>query len=385
MRQVTGDERLPIAGPWITDLEIQYVTDAVTNAWYGNANTYHQSFEAAFSEYVGRRYAIALPSCTSALHLSLLSLGIGPGDEVILPDATWIASAAPISYVGATPVFADIDAHTWCLCPHSLDECITPRTRAVIAVDLYGSMPDFDAIEEVIKDREISLIEDAAEAIGSELGGRKAGSFGETSAFSFHGSKTVTTGEGGMLVTNSEETYRRSRFLQDHGRAPGDTMFWNTEVAHKYKMSSMQAALGLAQTHRVEELVRRKREIFSWYREELHAVEGVALNSEPPGVRNSYWMVTVVLDARYGLEKAEVMRRMAMDGIDTRPFFNPLSCIPAYRDSPQAYAARERNQRAYGIAPYGINLPSGFNMSREKVSRVCESLKRALDCLPAQR
>src|SRR2546421_4031984 len=262
-------ERIPVAGPWITQKEIDYVTDAVTTAWYGNANVYHDRFERAFSDYVGVRHAVALPSCTSAIHLSLLALGVGAGDEVIVPDATWIASAAPITYVGATPVFADIEAQTWCLAADSFEACITPRTKAVIIVDLYGNMPDMDAVRDVARRHGIAIEEDAAEAIGSEYKGKKAGSFGDASVFSFHGSKTLTTGEGGMLVTNDAKLFERARFIRDHGRKPGDKMFFNHEVAYKYKMSSMQAALGLAQLVRIEELLEQKRRMFKWYEQEL--------------------------------------------------------------------------------------------------------------------
>ena len=285
---------IPVSGPSITQKEIDYVTDAITNAWYSNANMYHDRFEKAFTEYLGVKYAVALPSCTSALHLSLLALGVKAGDEVIVPDVTWIASAAPIDYVGATPVFADIDPKTWCLSASSLENYITPKTKAIIPVDLYGGMPDMTAILEIANRYQIPIIEDAAEAIGSEFNGKKAGSFGDTGVFSFHGSKTLTTGEGGMLVTNREDIYQRVLFLRDHGRKPGDKLFYNTEVGYKYKMSSMQAALGLAQLERIEELVDRKRQIFSWYQAELDFIPGVSLNYEPPNTKNTYWMVTVI-------------------------------------------------------------------------------------------
>jgi perosamine synthetase len=371
-------ERIPVAGPWITQKEIDYVTDAVTHAWYEDANRYHRRFEPAFAAYVGRRHAIALPSCTSALHLSLLSLGLQPGDEVIVPDITWIASAAPISYVGAVPVFADVDPETYCLTAESIEACLSARTRAVIVVDLYGSMPDMDPILELAARRRIAVIEDAAEAIGSEYKARKAGSFGQTSTFSFHGSKTLTTGEGGMLVTDDTAIYERSLFLRDHGRAPGDRMFCNSEVAHKYKMSSLQAALGLAQLERIEELVDRKRQVFDWYRAALAGLEGVRLNAEPPGVKNSYWMVTAILDSDLGLTKTDLMARMAERQIDCRPFFSPLSSLPAYRDSPHAKAAASRNRNAYRMAPYGINLPSSLRITRGQVQYVAECFRECL-------
>ena len=361
---------IPVAGPWITDKEIEYVTDAVTNAWYGDANMYHERFEASFSAYVGRRFAISLPSCTSGLHLSLAALGIDPNDEVVVPDLTWIASSAPISYVGATPVFADVDAASWCITAETLEAVITARTKAVIVVDLYGNMPDMTPILELAKDRNIHFIEDAAEAIGSEYEGRKAGSFGIASAFSFHGSKTLTTGEGGMLVTDNEALYKRCLFLRDHGRNPGDTMFRNAEVAYKYKMSSMQAALGLAQLERIDELITRKREIFEWYRGALGNPCGIALNSEAVNVINTYWMVTAVVDKERRIEKSEIMQKLSEAGIDSRPMFDPLSAIPAYENTPSAAAARKRNQIAYSVSPRGINLPSGFNLTQPAVDHV---------------
>ena len=214
---------------------------------------------------------------------------------MIVPDITWIASAAPITYVGAIPVFADIDLNLVSFA-RSFEECMTPRTKAIIPVDLYGNMPDMDAIRDVAKRHGIAIIEDAAEAIDSEYKGTKAGSFGDTGVFSFHGSKTLTTGEGGMLVTDREDIYKRPLVLRDHGRKPGDKMFWNMEVGYKYKMSSMQAALGLAQLERIEELINRKRQIFTWYQKELAEVEGVTLNYEAPCTKNTYWMVTVIID-----------------------------------------------------------------------------------------
>jgi len=368
-------ERIRVAGPWITEKEIRYVTDAVTHAWYGNANIYHERFEKAFADYLGIRFAISLPSCTSAIHLALLAQGIGPGDEVIVPDITWIASAAPISYVGATLVFADIDSKTWCLSAPSFEECVTPKTKAVIPVDLYGNMPDMDAIRDIAERYAIAVIEDAAEAIGSEYKDKKAGSFGDTGVFSFHGSKTLTTGEGGMLVTNQNEIYERALVLRDHGRKPGDRMFFNTEVGYKYKMSSMQAALGLAQLERIEELVARKRQIFSWYRTELAEVEGVTLNYEPPGIKNTYWMITVILDPKFRITKDLLMRRMDEMNIDCRPFFHPLSSLPAYEQTEQSQRARLRNPVSYQISPYGINLPSGLNLTEKQVQYVCDTLK----------
>jgi perosamine synthetase len=335
---------------------------------------YHQKFEAAFANYVGTKYAVSLPSCTSAIHLSLLAFGVGAGDEVIVPDLTWIASAAPITYVGATPVFADVDPQTWCLSSKSFESYITSKTKAVIPVDLYGGMPDMDAILGIAQRHNIRVIEDAAEAMGSEYKGKRAGSLGDTGVFSFHGSKTMTTGEGGMLVTDREDVYQRVLFLRDHGRSPGDKMFYNTEVAHKYKMSSMQAALGLAQLERIDELVERKRQIFAWYEAQLGNVEGVTLNYEPPSTKNTYWMATAVLDERFGIKKERLMELLGEQNIDCRPFFHPLSSIPAYKDLETAKVAIRNNSVSYQISPWAVNLPCGMNMTEELVKYVIKTM-----------
>jgi len=225
----------------------------------------------------------------------------------------------------------------------------------------------------------IAMIEDAAEAIGSEFRGRKAGGFGAAGVFSFHGSKTLTTGEGGMLVTDREDLYQRALTLRDHGRAPGDKMFWNAEVGFKYKMSSMQAALGLAQLQRIDELVAIKRQIFSWYQSALEGGSGVTLNSEAPGTKNTYWMVTALLDAARGISKEQMMARLSAGGIDSRPFFYPLSALPAYAQSEAARQSQERNHVSYRVAPWGVNLPSAMCLTQPQVEFVCEAFKAALN------
>jgi perosamine synthetase len=371
-------ERIHVAGPWITEKEIGYVMDAAMNAWYEKASVYHERFERAFAAYLGRRFAVALPSCTSAIHLSLLALGVGDGDEVIVPDITWIGSSAAIAYVGATPVFADIDPKSWCLAAESVKERITSRTKAIIPVDLYGNLPEMDALLAIAREHDLHVIEDAAQAIGAEYQGRKAGTFGDTGVFSFHGSKTLTTGEGGMLVTDREDLYNRVLTLRDHGRIPGKKLFWNGEVAYKYKMSSLQAALGLAQLERIGELLERKCQIFQWYREELKDLEGVTLNHPLPGVKSSYWMTTAILSENFGLLKEDFIALFSEHGIDCRPLFYPLSSLPAYEDAPQAREARLQNRIAYQLTPYGINLPSALNLSRRDVGFVSGVLKEII-------
>lgn len=370
---------MSVAGPWVTEKEVSYVADAAANDWYENAGRYVGRFEIAFAEYVGRRFALSLPSCTSGLHLSLLALGVGPGDEVIVPDVTWIASSAPISYVGATPVFVDIDPGTWCVSPAAVERAITSRTRAIIAVDLYGSVPDMAALLAISREVGVPLIEDAAEAIGSRFGGTVAGAFGEASVFSFHGSKTLTTGEGGMVVTDREDLYARMCVSRDHGRLPGDTTFVNAEVAQKYKMSSLQAAFGLAQVERVEELLARKRQQFAWYADRLGDLyPRVVLNPMPEGSDIVPWMVTAVFAPETGLTKQAAGAFLGARGLDTRPFFHPLSSLPAYADFPGVEAARSANVVGYDLSLRGINLPSALRLDEADVDVVASAVRELL-------
>jgi perosamine synthetase len=371
--------RIPVAGPSIGAREIQYVQDAVAHGWYGNAQRWPAAFESAFAAAHALPFAVSLPSCTSAIHLALAALGVGPGDEVIVPDITWIATVAPALQLGATPRFADVDETTWCLSPESVESLIGPRTKAIIGVDLYGGMCDWPALAALARPRGIALVEDAAEAIGSRLQGRRAGTFGDVGVFSFHGSKTLTTGEGGMLITAREDLHARIARLRDHGRAPGDRAFWNEEVGFKYRMSGLQAALGLAQLERLDDLVSHKRALFSAYRERLAHVAGLTLNAEPEGVFNSYWMSTVLVDAGHRISKEALAARLSVRGIDTRPFFHPLSMLPAMRAFEDAARARARNRVAYDLSARGINLPSAACLSDADVERVCASLFAALD------
>jgi perosamine synthetase len=370
--------KIPIAGPWITEKEIRYVSEAASNGWYANSAKYQSDFEQAFAAATGRRYAVALPSCTAGLHLALLALGIGPGDEVVVPDVTWIATSAPVTYVGATPVFADFDADSWCITADTIKAVLTPRTKAVIVVDLYGNMPDLDPILELCRERNVAVIEDAAEAVGATYKRRPAGSFGTFSAFSFHGSKTLTTGEGGILLLDDEAAYWHCLKLRDHGRDPGDMMFWNRTIGYKYRMSSMQAALGTAQLERLAELIARKRAIFDWYRRELGNSPGLTLNNEAPEVFNVYWMVTVLLDPALGWTKEKLVPTLRAHNIDCRPFFYPLSMQPAYKSFPSAAAARKRNSVSYMVSPYGVNLPSALSLTEEQVALVASKLKMLL-------
>ncbi|MBL8718374.1 MAG: DegT/DnrJ/EryC1/StrS family aminotransferase [Myxococcales bacterium] len=370
--------RVPVAGPSIGSLEEELVLEAVRHGWYENAGLYPDRFERAFAERHGVRHAFSLPSCTAGLHLALAALDLGPGDEVIVPELTWIATAAPVVYVGATPVFADVDEADWCIDPAAVEACISSRTRAIIAVDLYGAVCDMKALRGLSERHGLALIEDAAEAVGSRRDGRMAGSLGDVGVFSFHGSKTMTTGEGGMLVTDRDDIAYRVRVLRDHGRDPGDRWFWNREVGFKYRMGALPAALGLAQLQRLDELVEQKRRIFSWYAEALADVPGVSLNVERPTVHQSYWMTTLLLDRRHRLRKEALYAGLSALGIDVRPFFHPLSELPAFAHLSEARAAHRRNHVAYDVSSRGINLPSALSLTRADIERVARAVKLVL-------
>ncbi|MGH7874292.1 MAG: DegT/DnrJ/EryC1/StrS family aminotransferase [Candidatus Binatia bacterium] len=367
-------DRIPVAGPSITEREVELVADAARTAWYQNHYSYNARFESLLAGYVGVAHAVSVPHCTAALHLALAALGIGPGDEVIVPDVTWIASVAPIVYVGAEPVLVDILGDTWCIDPAAVEAAIGPRTKAVIGVDLYGSVCDWERLEQIAARHGLALIEDAAEALGSQFKGRKAGAFGTVSAFSFHGSKTVATGEGGMLATSDSHLFDRVLRLRDHGRKPGDRYFLNDEIAFKYRMSAVQAALGVAQMERIEELVARKRKIFGWYRVRLSGLNGITLNAEPPGTINSFWMVTAILDSAIGLGKFELVAELNKRNIDSRPFFSRLSSLPAFADRPKAKRFTMPDGKGAHAAAYGVNLPSGYDMTEAKVDIVAGAL-----------
>ena len=248
------------AGPWITEHEIKVVEDAMRNGWYEHAYDYCEKFQKEFAAYHNRKYGIMTPNCTMALHLLLAGLGISEGDEVILPDCTWIASGAGITYLRATPVFCDMEPVNWCLDPESVEKRITPRTKAIITVDLFGNMPLMDELTEIADRHGVFLVEDSAEALGSIYKGVKAGKFGVGSAFSFHRTKTITTGEGGMLLIDDDELYDRCMFLRNHGRRQNDVMYLNYEVTPKYLPFNVQAAIGYAQFQRIDELIAKKRE-----------------------------------------------------------------------------------------------------------------------------
>jgi perosamine synthetase len=354
--------------PSITELEVAYATDAAANGWGEKCYDYIVRFESLFCKHLGVKYAIATSSCTGALHMGLAALNIGPGDEVILADTNWIATAAPIVHLGAAPVFVDILPDTWCLNPDLVEQAITPRTRAIIAVHLYGNLCEMNRLLDIGEKHGIPVIEDAAEAIGSVYHGKRAGSMGRFGTFSFHGTKTLTTGEGGMFVTNDAELFERVLMLSNHGRSKNQKkQFWPDAVGFKYKMSNIQAAIGCAQIERINSLIKRKREIFLYYKGHLERMEGISFNPEKDGTVNGYWMPTVVFKKESGMTREILMKAFKDDNIDARVFFWPLSNLPIFNEHLD-------NQLAKDIPGRAINLPSYHDISKEKMRRVLSVL-----------
>jgi perosamine synthetase len=343
--------------PSITELEIRYATDAATNGWGENCYDYIVRFENSFKEHLGVEYAIATSSCTGALHMGFAALEIGPGDEVILADTNWIATAAPIVHLGAKPVFVDILSDTWCIDPKRVEEAITPKTKAVIATHLYGNLCEMTELLSIGEKFNIPIIEDAAEAIGSVYHGKLAGSMGKFGTFSFHGSKTITTGEGGMFVTNDPELYEIVNTLSNHGRRSGQMkQFWPEEVGFKYKMSNVQAAIGCAQLIRLNELVSRKREILGFYRKSFAHLPEISLNVDSFGTESGSWMPTAVFDFKDESLITRIHKAFFKHKIDARVFFPPLSSLPMFNPMPE-------NKNAYSLPKKALNLPSYHDIS----------------------
>ncbi len=357
--------RILYTKPSITSLEISYATDAASNGWGPRCYDYIHRFEADFARHLDIGHAIATSSCTGAMHMGLAALGIGPGDEVILADTNWVATVAPIVHLGATPIFVDVLEDSWCIDPVAVRRAITSQTKAIVATHTYGNLCDLDALLTTAKEHNIVLIEDAAEAIGSIYRGRRAGSIGHFGVFSFHGTKTLTTGEGGMFVTADAELFERVSTLSNHGRRRGQTrQFWPDEIGFKYKMSNLQAAIGVAQLERVETLVARKREIYSSYLNRLRTLEGITMNPDTPSMVNGCWMPTVVFEEYLGIQRERLIERFTAAQIDARVFFWPLSSLPMFTPQPE-------NLHSYSIPNRAINLPSYHDLSADELDRVC--------------
>lgn len=361
----------PVAEPVLEGNEKKYVNECLDRGWISGSGEFVERFEREFAAYCGTRFAVAVANGTVALHVAAAALGIAPGDEVIVPDLTYIATANAVTYCGAKPVFCDVDARTWTLDPADVTRKITARTRAIMPVHLYGHPADMDALCEVAARHDLFIIEDAAEAHGAEYKGRRAGSLGDVATFSFYGNKIITTGEGGMLTTDDADLAGRMRLLRGQGMDPA-RRYWFPIVGYNYRLTNMQAAVGLAQLERIEFFIRRRREVAAWY---ASAMQGLPFVSpiEEAWAKNVYWLYSILLPRN--LDRDSVMKRLLEDGIETRPFFHALHHMPPYRgagcdhDFPVTTDAAAR----------GINLPSSARLTQEDVAYIVAALRKCLD------
>lgn len=360
---------IPIAEPSLGEKELEYLTDCLKSGWISSLGGYIVRFEEKFSRYCGARYGLATSSGTTALHLALATLGIGPGDEVLIPTLTFIATANAVVYCGAKPVFVDSEPSTWNMDPSRIEEKITPRTRAIIPVHVYGHPCDMDPILEIARMHGLFVIEDAAEAHGAQYKGRKVGSLGDFGCFSFYGNKIITTGEGGMVLTNDEKLAKKASLLRDHAMSE-EKRYWHLEIGFNYRMTNLQAAIGLAQMEKIESFIEKKRQNAALYNQLLSGVRGLSLPCEAEWARSVYWMYSVLIEDDFGLSRDEVMARLREKGIDTRPFFYPLHTQPPYyvNEKKESYPVAEE------MARKGINLPSAVTLNREEIAYIAETI-----------
>ena len=366
---------IPVCEPVLDGNEIEYALDALRTNWISSSGAYIRRFEEGFAAYCGAGHGVACSSGTAALHLGLLALGVGPGDEVIIPDFTLIAAANTVILAGARPVLVDVDRDTWCLDAARIEEKITPATKAIMAVHMYGHPCDMDAILEVARRHGLRVLEDGAEAHGAEYKGRRVGAIGDAGAFSFYGNKIVTTGEGGMVVTDDAQVADRVRLMRNQGFE--EPRFVHRVMGFNYRLSNLLAAVGLGQLERAEDKVARKRALARAYSRRLQGAD-LTLPFEAPWARNVYWMYGVVLGDTYP-PRDEVMRRLAAMGVETRAFFCPMSRQPLFRDSPGTDARWPDLSGSRPVADWlwerGLYLPSGLGLSENQVDEVVAKLR----------
>lgn len=363
------DRYIPISQPSIGARERELVLDAVDSGWVSSIGKYIDQFEAVFARYCGADFALAVSNGTTGLHLALVSLGIGAGDEVIVPDLTFVATANAVAYTGAKPVLADIDPDTLCIDPASVESLITSRTKLIMPVHLYGHPADMDALTRVAQAHSIAVIEDAAEAHGAKYKGQRVGGLSQCGVFSFYGNKVITTGEGGMLTTNDPKFYQRAKHLRDHAMS-ADRRYFHDECGFNYRMTNMQAALGVAQMERIDDFLKRREEIITWYQSSILTSETIRLNRVKNWANSAYWMVCLEVDGFDDVRRRAFMDGLKRRGIDSRPYFCTLSSMPMYRQIPQPVAARK--------AQTGLNLPSFFELTRNDVERIGRAVNELL-------
>jgi len=363
---------IPVAEPCLGEEELKNVIGAVKSGWISSKGKFIEEFEREFAKYCGVKYGVATANGTVALHLALKALGIGKNDEVILPTLTFVATANAVTYCNAKPVFVDSHPEYWCIDPEKIEEKITKNTRAIIVVHLYGHPCDMDWIMDIAEDKGLYVIEDCAEAHGAEYKGKKVGAFGDIVCFSFYGNKIITTGEGGMCLTNNEELAEKMRILSDHGMSK-HKKYWHDIVGFNYRMTNLQAAIGVAQLRKLDEFIEKKRQIAKWYAEKLKELEEkglIKLHPEMPWAKCVYWMYSILIEDKIKkISRDTLMKRLEEKGIETRPFFVPMHLLPMYSGSEKRPVAEE-------LARKGLNLPSSVNLEENAINLICDTINK---------
>lgn len=357
---------IPIYQPDLSGRERQYVLECLDSTWISSKGKFIQEFESGFASFVNSPHAVSVCNGTVALHLALLAVGVGPDDEVIVPSLTYIASVNAIKYVGATPVFVDSDPSSWQVDPDSVERKITSRTKAVMAVHLYGGACDIKRLAEICKGRGLHLIEDCAEALGTTVGGQHVGTFGSVATFSFFGNKTLTTGEGGMVIASSLECDSMLRRLRGQGLAT-NAEYWHDVVGYNYRMTNICAAIGLAQLERIHTILDRKIQLANRYRE-LLSTTPVTFQESAIDEVSSHWMVTILTPS--AADRDPLRAELAAGGVETRPLFHPAHTMPMYLDT------RLDLPVAKDLSARGINLPSWHDLPESDLRHICAVVER---------
>ena len=365
---------IPVFTPWLPESARRYVLDCVDSGWISSLGKYVPRFEEEFARFCEARYAIATMNGTVALHLALAVLGIGAGDEVLVPDLTFVATANAVHYTGATPVLVDVDPRTWGIDPEDARRKVTPRTRAIVPVHLYGRPVDMDPLLALAAEHGIEVVEDAAEAHGARYKGRRVGALGRIGAFSFYGNKIFTTGEGGALVTNDPDLAARALFLRDHAMDP-ERRYYHPEIGFNYRMTNIQAALGCSQLEHAEEILSRRQAIATAYDAGLAGIPGLTSPALLPWEESVCWMYSVLVEPAFGRDRDAVCAGLRERGIDSRPFFVALHELPPYRTEGGFPAAA-------ALSRQGINLPSGTALTSEEIATVCRALRELAEPAP---
>jgi len=369
--------RIPVCSPTLNGKEWEYVKECLDTNWISSKGGFIEEFETKFAEYVGVKYGVTTTSGTTAIHLALATLGIKEKDEIIIPAFTMMGSVYPILYQKAIPVLVDSEPDTWNIDTNKIEEKITDKTRAIMPVHIYGHPCNMEPIMDIANEHDLYVIEDAAEAHGAEYKGKKAGSFGDISCFSFYGNKIITTGEGGMLVTNNEELYEKAKKLRDMAFIK-ERRFVHHEIGFNYRMTNMQAAVGLAQLEKIDEFVEARRRNAKLYNELLKDIEGITLPPEKEWAKNVYWMYSILIDEeKFGVELKEFVEKLANKGIETRPFFVPMNQQPVLRKN--KLIGEKKYPIADAISMEGINLPSSSSLRFDEIKFICESIKKLKD------